>query len=521
MDENYLDGLLDELDGTDDKLNDNLDLDSGVDIDLSDMDGISLEELDDLDGMDLSDLDFDDIDFDDVDITNLDAGAAPTIKEKAPKKPKEDMNLDSLIAEAEEQQVSKVQEEVPEVSDEVFAEAEQQMQDDTATGGIFDDQAFAEITAGASSGLFDNQEIPDVQVDTLSGDPEIPAMESGAADATATGDIDELDNLLNAMGGIENDPVNPYTAGEDNLDALLQASMEFSMESGDLDDIEDISAPKEKKSKKKKSKGENGEKTKRSLSEILFGEPDEDDIEEAAYLEEKKAKKAVEKEKKQAEKEAAKAEKEEQKKEQLELKKREDDGKKKAKAEKKAAKDAEYAAELEAEKNAKKVPTAVVIIVFALFAALGAVVYLGSKNFDYSMAIKKATDYFNRKKYHMAYDEVSGVDVKEKDQELKDRIYTVMYVERLYESYENNVSLNRPDKALDALLRGIQKYDEHYEEAVELDIVEDVDGCRAKIIAALWNDYGITEDTAYTILELDDQEYTQTLIELSGIKTGE
>lgn len=34
------------------------------------------------------------------------------------------------------------------------------------------------------------------------------------------------------------------------------------------------------------------------------------------------------------------------------------------------------------------------------------------------------------------------------------------------------MKLGRADKALDALLRGIQKYDEHYDEAVELDIVK-------------------------------------------------
>ena len=115
--------------------------------------------------------------------------------------------------------------------------------------------------------------------------------------------------------------------------------------------------------------------------------------------------------------------------------------------------------------------------------------------------IKKAANYFERQRYRLAYDEVSGVEVKEKDQDLKDRIYTVMYVERLYESYENNMKLGRADKALDALLRGI-------------------DSCRDKIINALWNTYGITEETAYQILAMEGQEYTKTLSEL-GAKAAE
>lgn len=103
MDDNNLDSLLDELASMDGELNDNIDMDSGVDVDADDMDGISLDELDNLDGMDLGDLDFDDIDFDDVDITNLDAGANPVVKKKSQEKEPDDMNLDTLIAKANQE----------------------------------------------------------------------------------------------------------------------------------------------------------------------------------------------------------------------------------------------------------------------------------------------------------------------------------------------------------------------------------------------------------------------------------
>ena len=91
MDENNLDSLLDELSSMDGELNENIDIDSGVDVDADDMDDISLDELDHLDGMDLGDLDFDDIDFDDVDITKLDAGANPVVKKKPQEQETDDM----------------------------------------------------------------------------------------------------------------------------------------------------------------------------------------------------------------------------------------------------------------------------------------------------------------------------------------------------------------------------------------------------------------------------------------------
>ena len=498
MDKNNLDSLMDEFSSMDGELNDNLDLDAGVDIDTSDMDGISLDELDNLEGMDLGDLDFDDIDFDDVDITNLDAGATPVIREREPKA--EDMNLDALIAEAEQPDFSDA---MPIEEDEVFREAESQMQEDTASSmGVFDEQAFDEMTGGRMDDLSMNPSTggysDDMSVDTLDED-----FAKDMPFDTMTGDYaGDMPFDFDASGK------SPYTAGEDNLDALLMASMEESLQSGDLADIEDIS---EKNSKHKKQKSNH----KKTISEILFGEPDEDDIEEAALFEEKKAKKKEEREKKKVEREAKKEEKNAAKQEMLAVKQSVETKKKQAKADKKRAKEEAYATELEEEKNSKKVSTPVVIIVFVLFALLAGGVVLGTKNFSYSQVIKKATDYFERQRYRLAYNEVSGVEVKEKDQDLKDRIYTVMYVERLYESYENNMTLNRPDKALDALLRGLEKYDEHYEEAVELDIVKDIDSCRDKIINALWNTYGITEDGAYAILAMEGQEYSQMLLTLS------
>lgn len=492
MDENNLDSLLDELASMDGELNDNIDIDSGVDVDADDMGGISLDELDHLDGMDLGDLDFDDIDFDDVDITNLDAGSNPVIKKKPQSEDPEDMNLDALIEKANQENIQpdnpkQVYEAEDTADSDVFGDAEIQMQEDTALPeGVFDDALFGSMDMGESE------------------DPEKTDKEK-----------------------------NPYTAGEDSLDALLQSSMAESLLNGDLADIEDIGEKTEKPAKKvkqprkkaakKKKTADDAEETghkKKTISEILFGEPDEDDIEEEALFEEKKAKKEEEKKKKQAEREAKKEEKDAAKQEMLTAKQAKDKAKQKEKADKKRQKDEAYAAELEAEKDHKKVSTPTIIVVFVLFFALAVGVVLGTNQFNYSQVIRKATNYFERQRYRLAYDEVSGVDVKEKDQDLKDRIYTVMYVERLYESYENNMKLDRVDKALDALLRGIEKYDEHYDEAVELDIVKDIDSCRDKIINALWNTYGITEDTAYRILAMEGQEYTKTLSEL-GAKAAE
>jgi hypothetical protein len=281
--------------------------------------------------------------------------------------------------------------------------------------------------------------------------------------------------------------------------------MELSYENGELDDIEDRS---------EKSKGK-GDKHKKSISEILFGEPDEDDAEEERLLAERKAQKEIKKSENAEKKAEKKALKDAKKQEALAVKDKEGrakaQAKASAKAKKKAAREAEYQAELEEEKDNKPVSTAAVVIVFAAFAALALFVILGTKSFDYSRVVTKATEYFDRQRYRLAYDEIAGVEVKSKDEELKDRIYTVMYVERLYESYENNMTLGRKDKALDALIRGLEKYDEHYEEAVELDIADDINVCRQKILQALEETFSMTEEDAYAMMAMDGQEYIVAL----------
>lgn len=433
MDENYLDSLLKGV-SQDKKTNKSFDsevnMDAGIDIDLTDLEDISLDELDELDNMELGDLDVDDIDFDDVDVTNINPEQVLTSETEDVEE--ENFSLDELL---HEEDTSK--EEIQDMDiDDLFSALGIEDEEDTP----------AESVDSALSGIPDNSE------------------------KTETYDFDELFNSIS----------------ENNIDDDLMDIM-------DLEDA-DIS--------KKKDVGKTHKK--KTFSEIVFGEPDADDEKDELLYQQKKAEK---KEKKLAAKEARKAAKQETD----QQKKQETKAREQLKLKKKKDKEEAYRQELEEEKNEKKISNLTVFIVFAIFAALAVVVVLGTKAFGYSQVIKKATDYFERDRYSLAYDEVAGVEVKKEDEDLRDRIYTVMYVERLYESYENNMSMERPDKALDALLRGLEKYDVHYAEAVELNIVEDIELCKQKIIIALSVNFGLTEDEAYEIMKLEGQEYSQAL----------
>ncbi len=575
MDENYLDELLNAVssDGkkNKNKIEESVEKDSGVNIDMSDLSSLSIDEFDDLDNLDLGDLDFDDIDFDDIDITSLDSKPKKRVKEE----PEEDFSLDALLDENDESEdglddmdfdsmLDEAKKE-PDFMSYVESKPESELKSEPKPELIPESkpESIPEPTPNPNpipEPISEPEPIPESvsepePIPESVSEPE-PIPEADSITETeinnAAGDnynsenlsVDEmdLDDLFSALGiedesKNEDDFINPQSGSSDELMGDLAAlgeafdtptasgTLDSLDEFGSLDDIADISevksaagkkAKKAKKTKDKtKSKDEN--KEKKTLSQILFGEPDAEEIEEEEKLKAKKAAKKEEKAKKKEENQEKKAEK-------LELKKSSDEKKKSEKLEKKKAKAEAYEeeAKIEAAENGKPVSKVVTAIIFAAFAILAVIVIFGTNIFNYKRVIKRAADYFDRQRYRLAYDEVAGVEVKDKDQDLKDRIYTVMYVQRLYESYENNMKLNRPDKALDSLIRGLEKYDEHYEEAVELEIVDDINLCRSNILAALSTTFGISEDTAYQIMDYEGQEYMDALSQYSlNVVTGE
>lgn len=481
MDENYLDDLLggvEDASETNKQFKKNINMDAD-DLDFDDFDDLSLEELDNLDDVYLDDTDLDDIDFDDVDITSLSArSAAP----QSDQREEEDFNLDDLVHGMQRDD----EEYVPETSLDAEEQKVATELDNILDGG--DDTGASAVDDLDYLLNFSNyaQELGDAGI-------------FEEAEEKVQDDMN-LDDLFSALGIDEEEAA----SANDELDDMFEsaaADLDLS-EFSDINDVNDAGAEKQ-------------EKKKKSFYEIVFGEPDEDDLEEERLLLQKKEEKKAKKEAKNALLEQKKAERKEkslEKKEKAKIKK----------AERLERKREELEEELEESKHEKAVSTPVALVVFVIFIAICAVTCLGSKGFHYAEAIRKASDYFERQRYRLAYDEVAGVDVKEDDQELKDRIYTVMYVERLYEAYENNIKLENYDKALDALLRGIIKYDEHYAEAVELDIVKDIDACKLKIVLALGDVYSLTEAEAEDIIRLDGQAYTRALDEAcEGVQIGE
>lgn len=501
-----------------------------------------LDKLDDMADLDMGDLDFSDIDFDDLDVTKLD---------ELP----DDADLDALLKEFdgnfeiedhfEQDSTEKEdkQEELAEVSKEPDSDRKDEVEkpdqqtfdaDQFLDGLLLDEEQEAaqknpleevnmeqedvsqmeetkEESASSNDEAYDLDDLlEDMGEEIRSSEEEIADISKGdkqpeniegqpAEEEVKTSDGDDLEDLFSLLDLDENE------SQEHNEDE--SSENEIPLPDNPLDDLDvvGLQEPDDEVSKKEKPV------KKKSLMTILFGEPDEDDElspEELEAIEQKKAEKK-------AKKEAAKLAKEEKKAAAKEEKAAKAGDKKKAQEEKKKVRAVKKAKQKEEEeKNAEPVKPLnkpAVVFIFTLFLGGTFLFYLGMNNFNYTQAIQKATDYFDNQKYHKAYDEIKGVEVKEKDQDLKDRIYTVMYVERLYESYQNNIKLDRQKKALDSLLRGVDKYYEYYDEAQKLGIVDDLNYSFAQIQTALQDHYGITVEQAAAINQLDSYEYVQTV----------
>jgi hypothetical protein len=145
-------------------------------------------------------------------------------------------------------------------------------------------------------------------------------------------------------------------------------------------------------------------------------------------------------------------------------------------------------------------------IVFLFFGIMVILLLVGTNLFTYSVSIKNANTYFSRHKYTDAYNEVYGIELKDEDIELFDKIETVMFVNKQLNSYNNYFAMKKYPEALDSLLKGLKRYDKYIELATILGISSDLDYVRDQILAELNHVYRLSEKDAVAILDSDSQK---------------
>ncbi len=244
-----------------------------------------------------------------------------------------------------------------------------------------------------------------------------------------------------------------------------------------------------------------------------------DEEERARQAEERiKEKKAAQKAEKKKQAEATKEEKAQLAQEAKEKKKQQ-----KAELALKKAEKKEEKKRLKAERNAEaaqevvgKINPVGATIVAIFFVTIGLATIFGSKLLERRSALNDAENYFANEEYILAYNSISSVNLREDDETLYRRIRICSQMQKELNSYENYTSMSMRLEALDSLIKGIRYYDINRPEAQNLGIETAYDKLSRQITEKLAGEFGVSEDTARTILTIEDrEEYTTRLQQIA------
>lgn len=285
-----------------------------------------------------------------------------------------------------------------------------------------------------------------------------------------------------------------------------------------------------KKDKKAKKKSEKPEKERKpGFFKRVFGNVKaERSEEEIAQIKEKIIADAQEKEAaEEAKKQKAAAAKAEKKKKAAEakaaaVKKKQENAKKKAEAAKlkkdaKEKKKQELQNLLDAvDEDEGRINRVGAAVVFVFFAVIAVVILIGTKRYSYSANLENAQKNFGNKHYSEAYEDISGLEIKEEDETFYLQVVTVMYTYKQLRSFDSYYTAGLYPQALDSLLKGLQRYDKYSSIARVLDVDGDLNEIRSEIVNNLEKVYGLSEQEAVLIAAIDNQEeYTAKVYEIA------
>ena len=394
--------------------------------------------------------------------------------------------------------------------------------DDSSEGNVPDIAALDDTDS--SDGLSDND--MESALDALNDDQE--SSGSGDIDSMLDGLLDDLD-MKGTLGDID--------GNTEEMSEAEQMSQEDSEESLDsLADIlgmtgEPVSLEKEDDMQSlldasllPDEKNEENDEKKTGFFKKVFGNVITDEIaqeereaaqKEVKEAEEKAEKDAADAEEKAKQKEEKKAAKEAKKAEKAKQKAEKKAAKEAKKAEKKAKEEEEEAAELEIVGKLNKVGVAIIVIATILFLTIE---ITGTNLWGYASAKQAADKYFKMGKYTEAYQEALGTKMRDKDPEMYQKIKTVMKVQQSINAYQNYERVGYYPDALNALLQGIRKYDDNLSTAIDLEADQDLKKCREQILSNLQSEFGVSESEAYSLLSLDQNSYTDKVVEIGRQK---
>ena len=136
------------------------------------------------------------------------------------------------------------------------------------------------------------------------------------------------------------------------------------------------------------------------------------------------------------------------------------------------------------------------LICFSIFAIIMVISVFGPRKIELMMA----KDAYYSQDYTKAFRLLDGKKLNSSDQIIYARTFIILQLQRKIDSYNNYIALNKPLEALDALMQGIEKYDEIKEDAKLYNVTPQIEELYLSIIVLLSDHYQLTEAEAREIV---------------------
>ena len=369
-------------------------------------------------------------------------------------------------------------------------------------------------------GAFDEKLEEESQPETRNTD-ELPHTDDGELDLSGMGDGDLLDMLsgdgeLSDLGDMLKDEAEGNMLdGGDSIGDFAEAEM-----AEDKQQSEQEETKKGKKSKKnKKEKTEGGFFSK--LSKVVFGEDEDDAGDKVEILENNGTDVSELSEENQqilAELETAGEEEDKKKKEKKKEKKKKE---KKPKPKKPKKEKKPKPKKPKKEKKPKEVdktpplPKKPVIAIILMTASLFGFVMLTTNLLGYQTSITEAKNAFEEGDYVSAYQNIQGMGIKEKDENFYIKLSVLAAISEKYNSYLIFKNNGKYEMAIDSLICAYGRCDLNQKNAKEYEFEPELEELRGKVITTLLQEYDLTGDEALQLYQSKTRKiYTLKLREI-------
>ena len=148
-------------------------------------------------------------------------------------------------------------------------------------------------------------------------------------------------------------------------------------------------------------------------------------------------------------------------------------------------------------------PLAIILMITVIALLVGGI-YIGSNVFSYNSNIKEATNSYIDNDYTKAYNLLAGMKLKDKDKDFYKQVENIMKVEKHINDFNSFITIEKYTYAREALIRGIESYDENIEASKELGTYEILETEMNEIDTLLKNYFGMSIEDARTIIQITD-----------------